>query len=342
MNRKIILGLLLIVVLGMPVFAQNGVLKLHINEMNNYLWDFDSINVDAVKFLPWAILAQAATTDAVVPSSLRNNRYFLESVRLTNLAQVAFEDGDYEASARYSADAIRYAQMSDDFVSLQLKIRETDNAIVLANSRLYWANSPSVNAAARYPNELSLAQAAYSEARTLRTSENWDPALRAAHRVIDILANLTEIGAPATVASTPPASTTTTPATTAPATSTPSTPPASTTTTPTTTTPAASTPVATPSAPPATTTPSAYPLPAQYTVRTWNSVKDCFWNIAGLPSVYNDPWQWRRLYNANKTKIPDPNNPDIIDPGTILDIPSIRGEVREGMWVEGRNYVPLR
>jgi hypothetical protein len=40
--------------------------------------------------------------------------------------------------------------------------------------------------------------------------------------------------------------------------------------------------------------------------------------------------------------MPQPSNPDLIHPGMILDIPSIRGESREGMWVDGRTYMPLR
>jgi hypothetical protein len=59
----------------------------------------------------------------------------------------------------------------------------------------------------------------------------------------------------------------------------------------------------------------------QYTVRTWAVEKDCFWNIAGYSWVYGDPWKWRTLYEANKHKIPNPNNPDLIEPGTVLDIP---------------------
>lgn len=59
----------------------------------------------------------------------------------------------------------------------------------------------------------------------------------------------------------------------------------------------------------------------QYTVRTWAVERDCFWNIAGYDWIYGDPWQWRKLYEANKDKIPDPNNPDLVEPGTVLDIP---------------------
>jgi hypothetical protein len=82
-------------------------------------------------------------------------------------------------------------------------------------------------------------------------------------------------------------------------------------------------------------------LPAQYTVRTWESVRDCLWNIAGYPWVYNDPFQWRTLYNANYNKLPDINDASSIEPGTIIDIPSIRGETRSGMWEEGKTYTDM-
>jgi nucleoid-associated protein YgaU len=83
-------------------------------------------------------------------------------------------------------------------------------------------------------------------------------------------------------------------------------------------------------------------LPATYTVRPWSVSKDCFWNIAGFPWVYGNPRQWRVLYNANKSKLENPNNPNVLEPGTVLDIPSIKGELREGAWESGRSYEPLR
>jgi hypothetical protein len=78
-------------------------------------------------------------------------------------------------------------------------------------------------------------------------------------------------------------------------------------------------------------------LPSQYTVRTWASVRDCLWNIAGYSWVYGEPRRWRELYEANRSKLPNPENPDLIEPGMVLDIPSIRGEVRRRMWEPGRN-----
>ena len=82
-------------------------------------------------------------------------------------------------------------------------------------------------------------------------------------------------------------------------------------------------------------------LPATYTVRPWNVYGDSFWNIAGRPWVYGNPYQWRLLYNANRSKLPNPNNPNLIRPGMVIDIPSIRGETREGAWDPNATYPPL-
>jgi nucleoid-associated protein YgaU len=83
------------------------------------------------------------------------------------------------------------------------------------------------------------------------------------------------------------------------------------------------------------------PLPSTYTVRTWNVERDCFWTIASYPFVYGDSYQWRRLYEANKSKLVDPENPNRLEKGTVLSIPSIRGESREGDWDSSKTYAPL-
>jgi nucleoid-associated protein YgaU len=323
MSRKIFMGLLLICFLGVPflsaqqsatvlpepVFREATVNEVPVfpgpasfwfpsfNEVVHFLWNFDTLDTVNMEFRAVASFAQAAQSDVFIPGSIRNNRYFLESVRLTNMAHSSFEEGDYDASRNYANEAIRFAQLSDDFVALQLKILETDNAIAAAQARLNWATSAAVNAASRYPNEFNQAQAALAEARSHRANENWDAAIAAANRVLGALAAVTpaQPGAPVP-----------------------------------------------PPAPVPPVSPGVYPLPAQYTVRTWAIHRDCLWNIAGRSWAYNDPTQWRLLYNANRARMPEPDNPDLIHPGMILDIPSIRGEHREGMWVEGRNYVPLR
>jgi len=72
--------------------------------------------------------------------------------------------------------------------------------------------------------------------------------------------------------------------------------------------------------------------PRYYIVRLIEDRRDCFWRIAGYEFVYDNPWEWRRIYEANRDKIPEPDNPDLIEPGTVLFIPSIDGETRQGTW----------
>ena len=201
-------------------------------------------------------------------NALLNNEYLLESLRLTQLAEDTSNTGDYDKAIEYAKEAIRYARLSDEYVAQQMKIRGVADAIAAAQSRMEWADS--VNAAEHYPDEYEDAQAAYDEALTARSGENWDEAIEAALRVMDILSFVPDVPL----------------------------------------------------------------LAAQYLVRTWNPLKDCLWNIAAKPQVYGDPLKWTVLYNANKEKLAQPENPDLIYPGTILDIPSVNGEIRRGLLVE--------
>lgn len=45
---------------------------------------------------------------------------------------------------------------------------------------------------------------------------------------------------------------------------------------------------------------------------------ECLWWIAQYRNMYNDPFQWPVIYDANKNQIEDP---DLIYPGQILFIP---------------------
>jgi nucleoid-associated protein YgaU len=71
-------------------------------------------------------------------------------------------------------------------------------------------------------------------------------------------------------------------------------------------------------------------LAAFYEVKLKLPLRDCLWRIAGFDFIYGDPYQWPRLYEANKDTFPDPDNPHLIVPGQVLKIPSIRGEQRSG------------
>jgi hypothetical protein len=256
--------------------------------------------------IPSIFIAQESSSGAPreIPEGIRHNPYFIESERLTALAKESFEYGDYDSSVSYAEEAKRFAQLSDEYVAVQVRVWETDNAIKAAKSRFDWAGS--VGAAARYPGEYRSAETAYGEALDFRASEEWDGAIDAARRVIDALAGVT---AEAAAAAPPPAPTPPPPA---------------------------------PEPPPPPPEAGEAPLPAQYTVRPWPETRDCLWNIAGRPGVYGDPTQWRRLYEANRGKLPQPDNPDLIHPGMVLDIPSLREETRQGMWDPRKDYPPFR
>ncbi|MFQ5741265.1 MAG: LysM peptidoglycan-binding domain-containing protein [Acidobacteriota bacterium] len=45
---------------------------------------------------------------------------------------------------------------------------------------------------------------------------------------------------------------------------------------------------------------------------------ECLWYIAGYDDVYGDPYQWTRIYHANKDQIRDP---DLIYPDQVFQIP---------------------
>jgi Skp family chaperone for outer membrane proteins len=218
--------------------------------------------------------AFAVSDDSEIPDTIRNNRFYLESLRLTEQAQAAYDEGDYDISSEYAREAIRYAELSDEYVELHLKIKEANDAIAAAEKRIEWAASSGL--AKQYPDEYEEAQSGYESSLSARAEENWDGALDSAYKVINVLAFIQS--------------------------------------------------------------PDSEALPARYTVRAWAVSNDCLWNIAGRPWAYGDPFKWRLIYDANKSKFPQPDNPNLIEPGMVLDIPSSRDEVREGMWDSSRTY----
>ncbi len=82
-------------------------------------------------------------------------------------------------------------------------------------------------------------------------------------------------------------------------------------------------------------------LPAYFLVRSLAVNTDCLWRIAELPFIYNDPFQWPLLYQANKKNLPDPNNPHLILPGMVLTIPPLKGELRDGTWTDDGTEFPV-
>ncbi len=88
----------------------------------------------------------------------------------------------------------------------------------------------------------------------------------------------------------------------------------------------------------AATSPGTRALPRFYTVVSRPKNTDCFWNIAKMPQVYDNPHKWQELWKANANKLRDPENPNLIFPGMVLEIPSIAGETREGTYDPSLTY----
>ena len=82
-------------------------------------------------------------------------------------------------------------------------------------------------------------------------------------------------------------------------------------------------------------------LPRYYKVVGRLKNTDCFWRIAALPAVYNNPHLWQRLYKANKDKLRDPENPNLIHPGITFEIPPVAGESRDGTYDPDKSYPAL-
>lgn len=298
-------------------------------------------------------LVCAAIFVAILPAqSLANNEYYQRSIQLKNMAEAAFDEGDYDAAVRYSAQSSEYAELSDRYVSAMLARRDAERSIKAAETRLSWATG--VGGEAWYPAEVAEARAFLYEANEAFMAANYGTAKTRADSALTALSSVedprprvaamrreaesaiaaaeerfnwakgiaadkrypTEYAAAAALLQ---------------------------------------------------TAKSAFamedydyarisandvlnrlagvkdtlPLPALFVVRELPKDTDCFWRIAALPAIYNDPFQWPLLYEANKNKLPDPKNPNLVRPDTILTIPSLRGEYREGTWEAGGRYPEL-
>jgi len=82
-------------------------------------------------------------------------------------------------------------------------------------------------------------------------------------------------------------------------------------------------------------------LPAAYVVRLFPGDRECLWKIAEYPFIYNDASKWPIIYERNKKSFVDPANPNLIEPGQELVIPSIAGEARMGSYDPSRKYRPF-
>ncbi len=219
-----------------------------------------------------------ATVDPVipflrpVPKDVRNNEYYMESLRLTDLAQASYDEGNYDTSTNYAVQAAEQARLSDEYAALLLRIKHANDSLTSARGRLDWAEG--VNATARYPEPYAQATSLWDSASAKYEAQDWEGAASDADSAFALLASFQE----------------------------------------------------------------APRLPGQFTVRAWETTRDCLWNIAAKDWAYKDPFKWTVIYEANKDVLPRANEPDLVTPGLVLTLPSIKGEIREGMWIDGVDY----
>ncbi len=220
-------------------------------------------------------LLMAIVIGAAGAQSLAENEYYKKSVELKAAAAKAYDEGDYDAAAKYAQEAQENARLSDEYVDKILSQRAADKSIQAAKDRIAWADS--VGAKNTYPDEYSKAQDEMNAANTSYSAEQYKDAKDHADAVVAALANVSET----------------------------------------------------------------LPFPQYYTVRLIPEKRDCLWNIAGYPFIYNNPTKWAKIYEANKKTFRDPSNPNLIFPGQVLVIPSLKGEERSGTYDPSKTYPAL-
>lgn len=71
-----------------------------------------------------------------------------------------------------------------------------------------------------------------------------------------------------------------------------------------------------------------------YTVGTWARDRDCLWNIAKKPKIYDNAFLWPKIWQGNRDQI---KNPDVIYKGQKLSIPQ-KSELTKGEQSALRSY----
>lgn len=229
------------------------------------------------------------------------NEFYLKSLEYRQMADKAYADGDYEQAYSFALKAEEYAGLSDQYIAKMKAMYQANAKLSAAQRRIDYANA--IKLVSFHPSLYEEAVQTFASAEELYKNENYEEALAQAQAVIDLLVGITPQGTK--IAQEPEGDSSTTSSNTASSSSATS-----------------NTNVA----------PIVQLLPKYYTVRLIPERRDCFHRIAEYAFVYADPYKWEILYNKNKHLLVDPNNPHLIHPGQVFEIPSIKGESRDGMY----------
>ena len=213
-------------------------------------------------------------------------------------AQVALDEGRYDDAVELSQEAETVAGEAEAYAEERVLRFRANSWVNRAQQRIRYAES--INAQTHYPEEWEASNQYMADARASFEAEQWTEAIAASRLAFNALEDVRPVRVSEEPEPEPAPQPQPEPAEVVPV------------------------PPAEPQDEPV--------LPRYYVVRLIPERRDCFWRIAEYDFVYGDPWQWRALYEANRDKLPDPNNPDLMLPGMVIEIPSLDGETRSGFW----------
>ena len=253
----------------------------------------------AALFLPFLVLA----------ASYADNQYQKLAEAYAVRAEKAFEEGEYDLAVEYTAKAEENAELSRQYVEMMLLRADADTQIRVALNRLVWARS--IKADENFPDLYQRSFELVQQAQAAFSGERYEEAKSLALQSMDALAGLQEMDEERKRLEDERKRMEEEALAVARA-------------------------KEAEEAQKATVPAGTYP--EYYIIHDWYKTKDCFWNIAAKPFVYNDPFKWEVLYNANKGVLENSSNPDVIQPEIKIRIPSLAGEIREGTYDPNLEY----
>ncbi len=228
---------------------------------------------------------------------------------LKEAAQVALDEGRYDEAIAYSRESEAIAEQAESYAEQRVLAFRANGWVNRARQRIRYAES--IDAVVHFTEEWDTATRHMADAQSAFDTANWLSAIESARLVIAALEDIRPVRTAGPPRPAPAPASRAAPATR----------------------PSAE-PRAEPDPRPAQEAPPGgeATLPRYYVVRYIPERRDSFWRIAEYDFVYGNPWLWPELYEANRDKLPDPDNPDWIEPGIVIEIPSIDGEHRTGIW----------
>ena len=258
------------------------------------------------------LLAQAAffalAAQMLFAASYNDNPYQQKSEELYLMAENAFGEGDYDLAAEYAREAEENARLSEAYIKAALLRAEAETQMNAARARMDWAQG--IAADVNFPDEYAAAAEYIGLGERSFGEEDYESAISCARLALEALAGIEEDGQALLAEQELPSRE------------------------------EQAIHEELPSSEEEASQKKAFP--ATYLVDKWEVTRDCFWTIAGKAGVYADSFLWYKLYEANKARLPDPDNPNLIAPGMMLEIPSLWGEPREGSYDPSAEYGDIR